>query len=314
MICYRFYVLWIFTPLYKDVPSFLILREHVLTRNLGSVRFVAIDDAAGLDPMIASLQRVPDVRVWPCPFNLGHQRAIVYGLRSFIDEWADDDAIVTMDGDGQDRADDVPRLLAALENASDGPAIVLAQRTQRREAPWFKLMYVVFKLVFRTLTGHVIRSGNFAAIRAGHLKKIIFHPSFDLCYSSTLTNLQIPTIAVGCARGERTAGESRMNVSKLILHGLRMMMPFLDRIAVRSALFFLALFVASSLSSLAIIGVRLFTHLAVPGWATYTLLMTLIISLVAFSQFVLLFTVFSQSQTVSLAGLDKNASTRTPPR
>ena len=45
--------------------------------------------------------------------NLGHQRAIAIGL-SYLSEHRTADAVVVMDSDGEDRPEDIPRLLAAM--------------------------------------------------------------------------------------------------------------------------------------------------------------------------------------------------------
>ena len=45
------------------------------------LRFVVVDDSAGTDHEVAQLAAHPDVTVLTPPFGLGHQRAIVYGLR-----------------------------------------------------------------------------------------------------------------------------------------------------------------------------------------------------------------------------------------
>ena len=79
-----------------------------------------------------------------------------------------------------------------------------------------------------------VRSGNFAAQRGDSLKATIGHPTFDLCYSSSLLALRRPTAMVPCARGSRFAGASRMNAQSLMAHGVRMLLPFADRIAVRA--------------------------------------------------------------------------------
>ena len=105
---------WIFTPVYKDVRSFRILRERlleVLGEGAGEIRFVAIDDSAGQDPEVPALAGLADVTVLQPPFNLGHQRALVYALRKTLPRIADDDAVVTLDADGEDRPEDLPRVL-----------------------------------------------------------------------------------------------------------------------------------------------------------------------------------------------------------
>ena len=85
------------------------------------MRFVVIDDTAGQDPDVAPLGQLGDVIVLQPPFNLGHQRGIVYALRKMLPQIADEDAVVTMDADGEDRPEDLPRLLAALAKARRRP-------------------------------------------------------------------------------------------------------------------------------------------------------------------------------------------------
>jgi len=84
-----------------------------------------------------------------------------------------------------------------------------------------------------------------------------------------------------------------------------MLMPFTDRIAVRALSAFSAMFGLGLLASLAVIGIRLFTNMGIPGWATATLLGLLILSFVALGNFVVLFAVFSHSRGISLANLEQ---------
>jgi polyisoprenyl-phosphate glycosyltransferase len=300
---------WVVTPVYRDVPSFLSLRtdiERVLEgRPDGSLRFVVIDDTAGQDSEIASLGDLDDVAVLEAPFNLGHQRAIVYALRKTMPAVADDDLVVTMDADGEDRPTDLPRLIDALED-DGGPSqsVALALRTKRRESIGFKVMYRLFRILFRTLTGATVRSGNFAAMPGSLARRTLRHPSFDLAYSSAILTADIPIVYVPCERGERYQGRSRMTFSRLAMHGLRMLMPFTDRIAIRAlAVFVFSLVLGISLA-LAVLGVKLFTDSAIPGWASFTALGSLIVSLVALGNFVTLFVLFSQTRAVSLANVE----------
>jgi hypothetical protein len=231
----------------NDTESFLRVRSETSDACHDSgygLNFVVIDDSAGTDAEVAELENLDDVEVVTAPFNLGHQRAIVYGLRHIAGGVTDDDVVVTMDSDGEDQPADVPRLLAALE--ADQTALALARRTQRSESVPFRLMYSVYRVVFRLLTGTTVRSGNFAAQRGDSLKATIGHPTFDLCYSSSLLALRRPTSLVPCARGHRFAGSSRMNAQSLMAHGVRMLLPFAERIAVRAM-------VVATLSALAVV-------------------------------------------------------------
>ncbi len=301
---------WILTPVYRDTASFLMLRERVMevlaaeAPASGPLRFVVIDDTAGQDPEVPALSDLADVTVLQPPFNLGHQRGLVYALRKILPQVADEDAVVTMDADGEDRPEDVPRLLAALRGGTPSDSkVVLALRTKRQEPLPFKLGYRIFRVLFRALTGATVRTGNFAALPGGLARRVLMHPVFDLSYSSAILALDLPIEFVPCERGTRYQGESKMTYSKLALHGLRMMMPFTDRIAIRA----LALFVASLVFGLVLAAVVVLIKIfgsGVPGWATFTVLGALIVSLVALGNFVTLFVIFSQNRAVSLANIE----------
>jgi polyisoprenyl-phosphate glycosyltransferase len=300
---------WLVTPVYHDVQSFLILRERLLTAVGGAgaepARFVVIDDSAGQDPEVELLRDLGDVTVLQPPFNLGHQRAIVYAMRKALPAIGDDDLIVTLDGDGEDRPDDLARLLAPLRGGHH-PAqkVVLALRTKRRESLGFKVMYRLFRLLFRALTGTTVRSGNFAAMPGSVARKALRHPTFDLSYSSAILALDVPIEYVPCERGERYEGRSKMTFGKLGMHGLRMLMPFTDRIAIRALGVFVFFLVLGVLLALTVLAIRVLTDSVVPGWASFTALGSLIVSLVALGNFVTLFVLFSQTRAVSLANIE----------
>ncbi len=305
---------WVVSPMLRDTESFLRLRQETIShcadarRDL-DLRFVVIDDSAGTDTDIDVLDGFDDVDVLTPPFNLGHQRAIVYGLRHIVADVADDDLVVTMDSDGEDQPSDVPRLLAALD--ADNVSLALAERTKRSEPLRFRVMYVVFRLMFRILTGTTIRSGNFAAQRGDSLAVTIQNPSFDLCYSSSLLALRRPTATVPCARGRRFAGSSRMNTYSLIAHGVRMLLPFSERIAVR-------MMVVASFSAAVLIAFLIALASGAfgdsLGPATLSALVALLsIFAASFAAFIVLFSGFAQASAIAIQGIGVPDSTRVTP-
>jgi len=305
--------LWIVCPSYTDVVAFTMLRERILavlqrdpSHRARPVRFVVIDDTGGFDPEIETLCAYDDVTVIAPPFNLGHQRALVFGLRLIEPDLEDTDLVVTMDADGEDKPEDLPRMLAPLlEHPELRNQLCVARRTKRTESLRFRIMYFYFRIMFRTLTGETVRNGNYAAYRGWLARRMLLHPYFDLCYSSTLVSLDMAVTPVPCARGTRYAGESRMNLFRLLMHGIRMLTPFTDRIAIRAMTAFTAIFGIGVLLSLAVVGTKLFTSASIPGWTTATLLGILVLSLIAVGNCVVLFAVFSHSRGISLAGLEE---------
>jgi polyisoprenyl-phosphate glycosyltransferase len=277
-----------------------------LAAGTGPVRFVVIDDTAGQDPEIATLRDLGDVSVFQPPFNLGHQRALVYALRKALPQIEDDDAVVTLDADGEDRPEDLPRLLAQLSSSLKSQRkVVLALRTKRRESIAFKVFYRLFRLLFRSLTGATVRSGNFAAMPGSIAKRALLHPTFDLSYSSAILALDLPVEYVPCERGERYEGRSKMTYGRLAMHGLRMLMPFTDRIAIRALATFVFFGILGAVLAVIVVCLKLFTSSSIPGWTSYIALGALIVSLVALGNFVSLFVLFSQTRAVSLANIEE---------
>ena len=309
------HTLWVVCPVYFDVGSFLTLNERIgaeFTRldfdAPGRLRFVAIDDSGGQDPEIAKLRDLPDVTVVATPFNLGHQAALVFGLRRLASEMNAEDWVVTLDADGEDQPADLPRLLRAL---SVLPAasnhVVLAWRTKRVESLTFKVFYFFFKLMFRLLTGTVTRTGNYAAFHGRLARQVLFHPYFDLSYSSALIALNIPATFVPCERGRRYAGQSKMGVPRLIMHGLRMLMPFVDRVATRALMCFGAVFGLGLAGSALALLVELLTEWPIPTWMPYILVSIVTISFIALGNLAILFVVFVESRSLSMRGLHEKA-------
>lgn len=261
-------VIWVFTPSYFDVDSFLVLEERIKkvlakANRDQTLRVVFIDDSAGQDPEIPEPNESREI-IRP-PYNLGHQGALTFALRLYSELIGEDDLVVTLDSDGEDRPEDIPLLIGRLENESPSPfTVVLAQRTKRSETLTFKVMYSVFKLVFWSLTGTLIRSGNFMVYRGKLIKSLIGHPFFDYCYSSTFVSLRIPILSVPLPRGERYFGKSKMNFFGLITHGLRMLLPFAERISVRAIIAAGLVFGVSAIATavlIALSGITLFASI-----------------------------------------------------
>lgn len=303
--------LWVVCPVYFDVDSFLTLKEKIADEFTrldfdapGRLRLVAIDDSGGEDPEMARLDGLPLVTVLPTPFNLGHQAALVFGLRRLSSEMDAEDWVVTLDADGEDQPADLSRLLrelGALRTARNH--VVLAWRGKRVESLVFKVCHFFFKLLFRLLTGTVTRTGNFAAFHGRLAKQVLFHPYFDLSYSSALIALNIPATFVLCDRGRRYAGTSKMGVSRLIMHGLRMLMPFVDRLTTRALICFGVVFGVGLSGSAVVLLARILTEWPIPGWMSFALLAIVTISFTGLVNLVILFVVFVQFRGLSMRGL-----------
>ena len=219
-----------------------------------------------------------------------------------------EDWVVKLDADGEDQPADLPRLLRELRLLRPASNhVVLAWRAKREESALFKIAYFFFKLLFRILTGTVTRTGNYAAFHGQLAQQVLFHPYFDLSYSSALIALNLPATFVPCDRGRRYAGTSKMGFSRLIMHGLRMMMPFVDRLTTRALIGFGVIFGLGLAGSALALVVRLLTAWIIPNWLSFALLAVVAISLAGLVNLVVLFVLFVQFRSLSMRGLHQES-------
>jgi hypothetical protein len=95
--------------------------------------------------------------------------------------------------------------------------------------------------------------------------------------AATLTRSRYHLVNVPTVRGERYAGQSRMNLVSLVTHGLSSISVYVDVIFVRLLLFSAGVMAFAGFSIILVICYKLFTSLATPGWATTVLSTFLII-------------------------------------
>ena len=227
-------------PVYNDWQA-----ASRLCRNLGrefqrksphSITILMADDGSSvnLDPQLVldncSETQCP-IQVLRLRRNLGHQRAIAVAL-TYIYENIACDAVVVMDADGEDRAEDVPRLIAALEK-QDSQLIVFAERGRRVEGLLFKLGYLFYKVLHYFATGTGIRVGNFSIIPFKHLNSLVVLTELWNHYAAAVFKSRIPYSAIRADRGERLHGRSKMNFVSLVIHGLSALFSYHELVGTR---------------------------------------------------------------------------------
>jgi hypothetical protein len=86
-------------------------------------------------------------------------------------------------------------------------------------------------------------------------------------------------------RGRRLGGKSHMNLVALVVHGLAGISTFYDVVATRILIGSVSSMLLLTMVLGLVFGIRILTNLAVPGWATYTsgLLLVLMIQIASIS-------------------------------
>jgi polyisoprenyl-phosphate glycosyltransferase len=279
-------------PIFNDWTSFLVLCKNInlLTPAWAArITILAVDDGSNKritgEELPEKFSNIEQIEIISLFCNIGHQRAIAVGL-AVAAENSTFDVVIVADGDGEDRPEDIGRMINAFRQ--DGKSLIVARRTKRSETYVFRIFYQIYKGVFRLFTGQTADFGNFCLIPSTMLRSLLFMPEAWNHLAATMLRSRMPLMRLDCFRGERYAGHSSMNLVALFAHGMSAVSVFSDILFIRllalsAGAALLALFVG-----LAAVLIRLTTSLAIPGWATtvvgisvIALMQSLVLSLIA---------------------------------
>jgi polyisoprenyl-phosphate glycosyltransferase len=266
----------IIIPVLNDWDSLDVLLP-ALDEALGSRGWVGeillVNDGSVL-PITETLRRrtylhLESVEVLHLLRNLGHQRAIAVGLTHLYKTRSGLRAIVIMDGDGEDKPEDVPLLIEELTKYS-GCSVLFAARTKRLE-PWrFQVMYRLYRFLHWLLTGINVRIGNFSAVSPSALPHLVSVSELWNHYAASVCRSRLPMRTLPIARGKRYRGQSQMSLPGLILHGLSAISVFSDIVGVRLLVAGILATLVGSLTAFVLLALRSITTVAIPGWAMNT--------------------------------------------
>lgn len=272
----------IMIPIFNDWASANILIP-LLDEALGDIhhplQIILVDDGSSLSAqqhfnLPQPLKHVQQINILELACNLGHQRAIAVAL-AYIEENIGCRSVVIMDGDGEDDPNDVPKLIQQCEQHGN-QKIIFSKRTQRSESVWFQIFYAMYRLLYRFLTGSSIQMGNFSIIPHPILKRLVVVSEIWNHYTAGVLKARLPYLELNTKRNPRLQGQSKMNFTALVIHGLSAISVHGDVIGVRILIATAFLMVFSSLLTVIIFVIKIFTDLAIPGW-TSTLTSSLLI-------------------------------------
>lgn len=258
------------TPVYEDVEASSRLFKELAEEFKQEVFVVAVDDGSVKQPLtIASLEQasVQGV-VLKLRRNVGHQRAIAIGLGYASEHIQPGQQIVVMDSDGEDVPSTIHALLKNLE--PEDVDVVVAQRKSRVETWRFKAFYQIYKRFFNLMTGRAISFGNFMAMKAHAVKRLVVMQELSIHVAGAVLASKLRAATCSLDRGPRYAGQSKMNFVGLVLHGFKGLMVFAEDVLVRvgiacAAIAGFAVFGAATAVVLKLLGY------STPGWFSIAL-------------------------------------------
>lgn len=262
-------------PVYNDWESFAILVQQIAKVQQEALHdytlsVIAVNDGSTEETRLEPQDVIP-VTVINLKINIGHQRAIAVGLQYAYNELTDFDYVAVLDGDGEDRPQDIPALLQKAEKEASRK-IIFAQRQKRHESFMFKTGYAFYKRIFYFLTGQEINFGNFSMIPKALLSKVVHQNNIWNHYSGGIIQSKIPFDKVLLDRGTRYKGTSKMNFNSLIIHGLSSIAVYFDYLSLKILRYSAYGIALCFISVLGILYQKLFTDQAIPGWASSLIL------------------------------------------
>ena len=155
--------------------------------------------------------------------NRGRGRCNAAGLK-YIYENEDFDYVLPMDGDGEDRPEEIIQFVEKIKTDPEIP--VVGERIKRSESNLFKFCYVVHKILTFIFTGKSIKFGHFSCIPKSIVKEMVNEKATWNCYSASLVKITKERNSIPSIRGKRYFDLSKMSFYNLIIHSFSIISVF----------------------------------------------------------------------------------------
>ena len=182
----------ILIPIYNDRESLKLLIENINSeiKDLNhEISLVVINDASSqqIIDTYPYIENISSFEIISMKENRGHARCIASGLK-YIFEKKEFDFVIPMDGDGEDRPEEIEELISQIENSKDKP--IVGERVKRSESLIFKICYQLHKLITLTFTGKSIKFGNFTCLSKTTVEKMVKEKATWNSFSGSLTKIE----------------------------------------------------------------------------------------------------------------------------
>jgi glycosyltransferase involved in cell wall biosynthesis len=251
----------ILIPVYNDWKSVFKLLESIDLQIIewdAEVSVLIVNDASTeKKPTNAiSLKNIKSVQIINMKENKGHARCNAAGLK-YISEKEDFDYVVPMDGDGEDRPEELNLLFNKSKEYPD--KVITADRVKRVEGPLFKFCYLMHKYLTFIFAGQSIKFGNYTCLPKLIVNGMTQSSSTWSSFSGSLAKLVKDRTSIPSIRGSRYFGPSQMSFFNLLKHSLSIIAVFKKTVIIRSIIFLLVylFFTYQSLSIITVIPVFL---------------------------------------------------------
>ena len=229
----------ILIPIYNDRESLTKLIENIngeLNSVNAEVSILAINDASSqqIVDTYPNLENIRSFEIINMKQNRGHARCIASGLK-YIYEKKEFDYVIPMDGDGEDRPEEIKNFIELSEQA--GEQSIVGERVKRSEGLLFQICYKFHKFLTLAFTGQSIKFGNFTCLSKSTIEKMLKEKATWSSFSGSLRKVEKDLVSSPSIRGIRYFGPSQMSFFNLLKHSLSIISVYRKTVLIRSALF-----------------------------------------------------------------------------
>ena len=234
----------ILIPIYNDWQSVLKLLKNINSEvsDLDHEFSIIIVNDASTEPrpeISLNLNNLKSIKIINMKENRGHARCNAAGLK-YIHEKEDFDYVIPMDGDGEDRPEEIKQFTENINYYPD--KVIVGERIKRSEGLIFKICYFIHKIITIVFTGQSIKFGNYTFLPKSTVQKMVDEKSTWSSFSGSLAKLEKDRAIVPSIRGTRYFGPSKMNFINLIKHSLSIIAVFKIIFLIRSFIFLFVYF------------------------------------------------------------------------
>ena len=229
----------ILIPIYNDRESLTKLIENIngeLNSVNAEVSILVINDASSqqIVDTYPNLENIRSFEIINMKQNRGHARCIASGLK-YIYEKKEFDYVIPMDGDGEDRPEEIKNFIELSEQV--GEQSIVGERVKRSEGLLFQICYKFHKFLTLAFTGQSIKFGNFTCLSKSTIEKMLKEKATWSSFSGSLRKVEKDLVSSPSIRGIRYFGPSQMSFFNLLKHSLSIISVYRKTVLIRSALF-----------------------------------------------------------------------------
>jgi glycosyltransferase involved in cell wall biosynthesis len=229
----------ILIPIFNDRESLTKLIKDINSEIEGvnyEISIIVINDASShqIIDEYQNIENINSIEIINMKENRGHSKMYCVWIK-YIYEKKEFDYVIPMDGDGEDRPEEIKNFIQLAEQSKDQS--IVGEELKESESIFFKVCYQFHKFLTLAFTGQSIKFGNFTCLSKSTVEKMLKEKATWNSFSGSLKKIEKDLLSIPSIRGTRYFGPSKMSFFNLLKHSLSIISVFRKTVLIRSAFF-----------------------------------------------------------------------------